>query len=91
MSIYRLEPLYPNNPQWWLAATYGKVVWVAADSPDEARAIIARKTAIVREAASFASRLPSPWLEEDLARCVPDLEMDEMPPGTAMTEKGKFL
>jgi hypothetical protein len=90
VSVYRLEPLNLNNPQWRLAS-YLKVVWVSADTSGDARSIAAAKTMVSREGVSFAPKLASPWLEETLSTCVLDTAKGDLPKGAAVTEDGAFF
>jgi hypothetical protein len=65
-----------------------EVVWAGAASPDEARKLVASKTARLVEG-NLGAKLSSPWLDERLAACVLEPSRSDVPKGAVIDGKGR--
>lgn len=84
MPIYRLDPVDWNSPRWD-AATVREQLWVAADNPNRARAIAARKTRRQR----WRRLSASPWQDGRVTSCVVDASKGPLPDGRVVDANGR--
>ena len=92
MTVYRLDP----NPlrasdQAWMLSKVQEAVWTNATKPDEARKLVARKSARSTPAVWHPTRPQSPWLRPDLTSCVWEPSKMDIAPGAVMTLKGAII
>jgi len=83
MNVYRLDPIEPGDPSWKASIEYDSV-WACAPSPEDARALVARKTRTDPE----APRFDSPWLDSAVTSCVPQPTMHLMDAETVLRADG---
>jgi hypothetical protein len=86
MHIYRLEPTESGSPTWQNSSEKD-CVWVAAQTPQEARAIVAAHTRLHgREGSSV-----SPWEDEAVTACVLEPTMSHIGAGKVVRADGSLV
>jgi hypothetical protein len=90
-NVYRLDPIDFDNPRW-SASRIKKAVWAAADSPDEARRLVAGKTVRAVPAKPGAPKVgPSPWLDDRITTCVWEASRTDVAKGRVVDEQGRDI
>jgi len=92
MNVYRLDPINLDDPSWNLS-TVKEVVWAAADTPNDARALVAIKTvkAIRVTPGTHGAKLISPWHIDTITSCVWDTTRTGLKDGEVVTASGERL
>jgi hypothetical protein len=85
MKIYRLDPIKPGDPSWQNSSEK-ECVWACAPSPEEARDLVAEKTAVAGHAAGR-----SPWQDQTVPSCVWEPSMSHISPGTVVRADGSYV
>jgi len=88
MNAYRLDPIDLAHLRW-KASSIREVVWAAADSPEEARKLVAAKTVRVPDASQTSAKLASPWLDDRLTSCVWEPSRADLPDGAVVDSRGR--
>ena len=81
MSIYRLDPIDPGHPSW-KNSDEKDTVWAGAPTPQDARDLVAAKTALGGPGAE------SPWRNERVTSCALEPTMWQVSAGTVVREDG---
>jgi hypothetical protein len=90
-NVYRLDPIDLQNPRW-SASRIKKAVWAAADSPDEARRLVAGRTAQAVPAKPGAPKAgPSPWLDDGITTCVWEPSRTDIAKGSVVDAQGREI
>jgi hypothetical protein len=85
MSVYRLNPIDPKDASWGFSTEQG-CVWAGAETPTQARELVARKTG--SGAAERSSSAQSPWLKATVTSCVAEPTMTHVPIGMVVRPDG---
>jgi hypothetical protein len=89
MPVYRLDPINLSDARWRTMSSIKECVWVEADTPEQARDLVAGRTAIaVAPTVRFAPIQRSPWLDESLSLCVMDRPAIDVPKGEIVKADG---
>jgi hypothetical protein len=88
MSVYRLDPIDLAHLRWKVSSIR-ETVWAAADSPEQARALVGAKTMLAIDAGPASVKLTSPWLDDRLTSCVCEPSRTEVPSGAVVDTKGR--
>jgi hypothetical protein len=91
MSVYRLDPINPTDPDWRELSTHVETLWVAAPNDGRARDIAANKTLVLVARTPLRTKRFSPWLEAKMAHCSLDSSRPEMKDGEVATSSGKRI
>jgi hypothetical protein len=92
MNTYRLDPIPStlSNPRWQRSSVR-ECVWVAAETPNEARKKVALATIEFTPVVPGAPLLHSPWYDDALVICVMDTSRTDVPDDAVMTADGRSL
>ena len=88
MSVYRLDPIDLAHLKWKVSSIR-ETVWTAADSPEQARVLVAAKTMRTIDAGPTSVKLTSPWLDDRVTSCVCEPSRTEVPTGAVVDTKGR--
>lgn len=88
MNAYRLDPIDLAHERW-KASSIGEVVWAVADSPEEARKLVAAKTVRVPDASQMSAKLASPWLDDRLTSCLWEPSRADLSDGAVVDSLGR--
>jgi hypothetical protein len=92
MPIYRLDPINPSDLRWRTHSAIQGCVWVEADSPDEARSLVAARAIMTHTSARlFASKLRSPWLDDRQVSCTMVPSRTDVPKGSVIRADGSHV
>ncbi len=84
MKVYRLEPIDVDHPSWKYSVEQSQV-WACAQSPADARDLVAARTGFFKLAEPGAA---SPWKDERVTSCVEEPTMSYPSPGQVIREDG---
>jgi hypothetical protein len=93
MPVFRLSPLNPHHASWELSAIREEV-WAGATTENEARELVASKTAKAGRSTgvSPAPHMPkNPWEDSEASSCVREYARNDVPIGTVVDVKGKTV
>jgi len=85
MNVYRLEPVDADHPSWRNTLEQ-ELVWACAATPDEARQLVASKSA-----APGSEPERSPWLDPKASSCILDPTMKLFNAGDVVRQDGSTL
>ncbi len=92
MPTYRLDPIDSTDPRWRAQSYVTECVWVSADTPGQARDLVAGRTAVARASTGpHAPIHPAPWLDESMSICVLDTSRTDVPIGIVMRVDGRAV
>jgi hypothetical protein len=84
MTVYRLAPIDGDHSSWKYSVEKAHV-WACAQTPADARDLVAAKTGFFRLAEPGAV---SPWKDERVTSCVEEPTMTYPSPGDVIREDG---
>jgi hypothetical protein len=88
MSVYRLDPIDPEHASWRFSTEQGRV-WAGAETPTEARELVARKTQPpAADATERSGSTRSPWLDATVTSCVQEPSMTHIHRGMVARADG---
>ena len=91
MAVFRLDPIDTKHPSWSRSdAKYA--VWAGADTPAQARNLVAAKT--IKAIVAGQTRPPistSPWLDDAITSCVQESDRHAVAAGTVVDADGRTI
>ncbi len=85
MNVYRLEPIDPDHRSWPNSLEQ-EMVWACAPTPEEARALVAAKSATPGSEPG-----KSPWLDPKASSCLLDPTMKLLNAGDVIRQDGSAV
>ena len=82
--VFRLEPINSHDARWQ-GYSHVETLWVGADSPTQARELVASATT------PFAWEQKSNWYDDGMCLCVIDPDRAGVRAGEVLTSRGRRL